>query len=363
MKRIGILTFHRAHNYGAVLQAYALQQCLVGLGFEVQFIDYKNKQLLEVYDLINLRRMVSKNPVKLIKKSLDEVTSFIPRLKRSRGFDAFISERLNIESNVSYEHINEYFDVVFIGSDQVWNFHLTYGFDPYYWGNFKNTNSNLVLASYAASMEVADLTKNEEVQIGTLLKNFDSISVREDSLKNTLNRLTDKEITVVADPTLLVDVSIWDSIAVKPARDKKYLLLYQVRNNVNNENLAKKIAGILDLEVVYLSARLDAINSKECIDASPADYLGLFKHASFVLCSSFHGTVFSILFKVPFYAIMMNDGKDSRNISLLNFLGLIGRGVSYDIEYKDEAIDWQDVTNRLELIKKGSIDFIKSVVK
>lgn len=363
MKRIGILTFHRAHNYGAVLQAYALQQCLVSLGYDVSFIDYKNKKLLEVYKLFVLRRIISKNPVTVLKRLYKELITFTPRVKRSNAFDTFINENLNIESNTTYEYINSYFNTVFIGSDQVWNFHLTYGFDPYYWGGFKLKDSKLKVASYAASMEVSVLAEAEAINVELLLKNLDAISVRENSLKSNLQALTSKEISVVADPTLLLDVSVWDNIAVNPKRNKPYLLVYQVRNNYKNELLAERIARQLNLDIVYLSARLDAINSKECIDASPADYLGLFKHASFVLCSSFHGTVFSVLFKVPFYSILMNDGKDSRNISLLKILNLSNRAVTYDSLYSEDSIDWSQVQKRLESIRNDSIGFIKTVLK
>lgn len=361
--KIGILTFHRAHNYGAVLQAYALQECIKSLGHDVCFIDYRNKQLLDVYKLFNIKRVVSRNPVSFIKRLAKELSTLPVRAERSTAFNRFINSNLLIDSDSTLGHINSAFDFVFVGSDQVWNFHLTRGFDKYYWGKLKQEGSALRIVSYAASMEVGRFSTEEKAQIQHNLNNFDIIGVREDSLKESLKEFTNKEITVVADPTLLLDRSVWDKTAVRPSIDRPYLLLYQVRNNEKNELLAKKIARDLGLDIVYLSARVDAKNSHECVGASPGDYLGLFKYASFVLCSSFHGTVFSTVFNVPFFSILMNDGKDSRSLSLLNYLNLGDRAINYDSPYVNNEIDWNNVKERLEEIKASSLMFISRAIQ
>lgn len=363
MSKIGILTFHRAHNYGAVLQAFASQECLKELGHDVYFIDYENKKLMDIYKTFNFRRIISRNPILFFKRLKKEIETYPVKRKRSKAFDEFIERNLLISSHIDEEYINSYYDYVYIGSDQVWNFHLTRGFDKYYWGQIKHSNSNLRIISYAASMEVLTLSEADKKEISQNLKNIDSISVREDSLKENLESLTNRNISVVADPTLLLGREFWSKFATKPKVDKPYLLLYQVRSNSKNELMAKNIAKKLGLEVVFLSARIDAQNSTICKAASPSDYLGLFKNASFILCSSFHGTVFSAVFQVPFYSILMNDGKDSRSLSLLNFLNLKHRAISDENQFVEEPIDWKQVEGRLDEIKKSSLNFINSVIQ
>jgi len=353
--KIGILTFHRAHNYGAVLQAYALQEVLSSMGHTVKFIDYRNNDLLEVYKILVLRRFVTQRGAHFIK----ELKILCTRFQRSNAFNRFIDNYLHIEQDFSSENLNLNYDFIFVGSDQVWNFHLTKGFDHYYWGLFKQVGSKLKIVSYAASMEVANLSAADKNQIELHLRNFSFLSVREDSLMDSLKPLTTKMLSVVTDPTLLLGTQLWAKIAVKPNISKPYLLLYQVRANSKNEELAKRISKELNLDLIFLSARIDEKNSKVSKSASPAEYLGLFKNASFVLCSSFHGTVFSILFKVPFYSIMMNDGKDSRSISLLKSLDLMNRSITYEDKFINDPIDWIQVESRLDEVKKISIEYIK----
>ncbi|MDU0808908.1 polysaccharide pyruvyl transferase family protein [Aquirufa regiilacus] len=357
--KIGILTFHRAHNYGAVLQAYALQEVLKELGHDVKFIDHINKEIMGAYKIVNLRQFFIGKGLRFF----PELYLLWYRYKRSVFFNLFIKSNLSIDSNIAFDSLEDNYDAIIVGSDQVWNYDLTGGFDEYYWANFKNKNTKIKIVSYAASMEVPNMSEKEKSLIARLLNNFDSIGVREDSLKEHLQPLTSRNINVVADPTLLTDINLWNKIAVRPLSSKPYLLLYQVRNNSKNEVLAKKVAEKLNLEIVYLSARIDTKNSSFCRSASPSEYLGLFKYASFVLCSSFHGTVFSTLFKVPFYSILMGDGKDSRSISLLKSLNLSDRAISYNDEVVYKPIDWSKVDEKRERIKQASINYLSDSLK
>lgn len=318
--KIGILTFHRAHNYGAVLQCYALQEVLKSMGHEVSVIDYKLQFLLECYKPFILRRFLSKNPIKCLDRIIRETKLLHSRRDRWCSFNNFIETRLNIAPIESLEQ--NLFDVIVIGSDQVWNTKLTHGFDNYYWGNFK-TRAKIV--SYAASIEEFwDVKDNKKVR--TLLNNFSSISVREEDVALNLKNIIDgRTIHTVVDPTLLLGNGEWSKIAVQPPIRKKYLLLYQVRDSQTAKRIASKIAHKYQLEIIALSARVDAINSKECISASPEEFVGWFKYASFIVSSSFHGTVFSIIFQRPFYSVKLNDGKDSRVENLLKSFNLSER--------------------------------------
>lgn len=310
--RIGILTFHRAHNYGAVLQCYALLQYLKSLGNEVYVIDYSSEYVQLCYKLVDFHRIKGRNPIKVITRLINEIKLFPIRKARAEKFDMFVNKHFQL---LSPSKIND-LDIIIVGSDQVWNTKLTHGFDKYYWGNFAHNKKTRII-SYAASIEEFwDEIYNKEA--AAYLSNFDSISVREENAMNYLQKMfPQKEISQCVDPTLLLTANAWKRIAVLTNKEK-YLLVYQVRNSEKTVSIAQKIAKKLSLSIVYLSASVSGNNSKISKYASPEQYLGFFMNASFIVCTSFHGTVFSLIFEKPFVSIRLNDGRDSRVESLLS---------------------------------------------
>lgn len=328
--KIGILTFHRAHNYGAVLQCYALIQYLKSFGHNVYVIDYSSEYVQSCYKLIDFQRIKSKNPIKLISKLIKEIRLYPIRKSRAEKFDAYVDKYFQLLSLSCIDDL----DVIIVGSDQVWNTRLTHGFDKYYWGNFIR-NKNIRLISYAASIEEFwEQEKNKDAI--KLLSDFDSISVREENAMILLQKLMpQKEISLCVDPTLLIPANIWNRIAEMPEISERYLLVYQVRNSEKTVSIAQKIAKKLSLSIVYLSASVLGNNSKVSRYASPEQYLGLFKNASFVVCTSFHGTVFSLVYEKPFVSIRLNDGRDSRVETLLSKCN----GLDHFISKYDDDVD------------------------
>ncbi len=347
--KIGILTFHRAHNYGAILQAYALQEVLTSRGHYVEFIDYKSPHLLRIYKWFSWKRFIHKD----IAISIKELKLLPKRKMRYDRFQHFIQDKL-VLSKHSY-NLQSY-DAVIIGSDQVWNTTLTFGFDPMYWGDWNHHHT--VVASYAASMEDI-IAPNKKSGITRFLKNFDYISVREKDIKEQLKPLTNKPIDVVVDPTLLLNREKWLDLGGKPLIEHDYILLYQVRNNNVALDIAHKIAAELKIKLVCLSARIDLCNDKVSISSGPLEFLNLFRHAKFVVCTSFHGTVFSIVYHVPFFSVILNDGKDARVINLLSQAGLSERGISEYTNHSLSPINWEHVDEYIEKVRQKSMDYLK----
>lgn len=354
--RIGILTFHAAHNYGAVLQCYSLQEYLKSLGHEVSVIDYQNKRMLSVYKRFRIGRILKKNPIHMIKNVYTEMSLYQRRKKRYYAFQNFINNALNL---VPIETIKELpFDIIFIGSDQVWNYKLTYGFDSYYWGDFVRP-SRTILASYAASMQDKWPESKDEI-IKSKLKNFDFISVREASLAQKLQMLSpNKRVYHVVDPTLLISTSIWNRIATQPNITSPYVLFYQVDVNPLAREIAKEIAEREGLKLLVISANIQNENDNVAISASPADFLSLIKESAMVVSASFHATVFSILFKKNFYSIK-GHGKNARINSLLSSCGLNNRIIDH-IPNEIIPVDYSIVS--IDKINKESILYIDKVIK
>lgn len=353
--RIGILTYHYAHNYGAVLQCYALQNYLISLGHSVQIIGYENPYILKDYKVLDLHRFKIKNPLALVKKIIHEISYYGIRKGRHNAFNDFINRNLNI---CSVQEINRKpFDLIIVGSDQVWNYNLTKGFDSFYWGDFPHP-TNTVLATYAVSMH--DSWPSEvDVELQKRIVNFKYISVREEKLaKKILKIVPSIKVNVVIDPTLLFKATEWDEIAIKPDFSKPYLLLYQVDPNPIAEETACMIAEERNLQIFRLFAQPDKPHSPEVATTSPQQFVGLFKYASFVVCSSFHGTVFSILYKNPFYTVKVL-GKSSRVETLLSVFGLEDRLISL----KPSSITEVDYSRIPADIAKQSECYINEIVE
>ncbi len=359
--RIGILTFHTAHNYGAVLQCYALQEYLRSCGHEVEVIDYRLSVIQRDYRVFYWKRFISVRPLWMLKKIGRECRLMSARRQRYHAFEAFIQGRLRLTPLSSI--MDRPFDRIVIGSDQVWNTSLTNGFSAYYWGAFPHPSVTGIV-SYAASMQDSWPAEQDET-ISRLLQNFTAISVREQTLVPRLSVLASgRTVVAVADPTLLLSREQWDSIAVRPPIDAPYLLLYQVETHPNSLSIAKSVASDLGLKLVCLSVRLENENSRETLSTSPELFVGLFKYASFVVCSSFHGTVFSLIYNVPFYTIRMNKGKDNRVRSLLDQLGLQERFISnYVSGMVHELKTSQAISLHETPLLRTSFDYLSSVLK
>ena len=134
--KIGILTFHCAHNYGAVLQCYAMQEFLRSKGHDVEVINYRPNYLLKPYKIFNVKRFSSKKPIRILKGLILEFLLFPVRLKRFYGFENFINNKLILSKTVTKESIPSNYDIYIVGSDQIWNPKITKGFDEIYFCRF-----------------------------------------------------------------------------------------------------------------------------------------------------------------------------------------------------------------------------------
>ncbi len=324
--KIGILTFHAAHNYGAVLQCYALQEYLKSKGNEVFVIDYRSKYLLDCYKWFNCKLFI-KSIVKFT--FIKEWKKMLDKRKRSNKFETFIQNRLNI-INVSILKTN-FFDYIVIGSDQVWNTKLTNGYDKYYWGQFCHPVQTKII-SYSASLELI-WPKDEDDNVKKMLSNFERISVREKDLAIKLSSIfPNKKIVSCVDPTLLLSKEEWNKIAVKLNIRNRYVLYYQVRKSKVGMDVASLLCKKLKCKLLILSASLNLDNSPECMYASPESFISLVKNAEFVVSSSFHGTVFSIIFEKKFISIS-NGTKDSRVKNLLTELNMMDHFIYQSDEF------------------------------
>jgi hypothetical protein len=362
--KIGILTAHYPLNYGAVLQAFALQEHLKELGHTVTIINYRSKYLHKQFSVLNIENILqSRNILAFIKLCIVRCIIIPKRFIRLCSFNKFSKSKLNLSKIVKADSIPSDFDVYILGSDQIWNSEVFGGFDTVYFGDFPVTKGSKIV-SYAASMSTAPLTAEQQDFFVKELKRIDVISVRESILSDTLQPLSDKKIYTVLDPTLLLSSFHWDAFLSKPVKKGKYILLYQVRYSPASVTIAQDIARQLNGDVIEIAPTVNnwRIRKNNIQGAGPDTFIRLIKYASCIVTTSFHGTVFSVIFNKPFYSLKLNDDRDSRVACLLESLGLSDRFITEDKRPAFSKIDYTKANVALDNLRKISNQYIQNAI-
>lgn len=347
--RIGILTFHRALNYGAVLQCYALQQELARRGHDVSVIDYRQPAVEDAYRPIIMSWLLKKMllPWRLV-----------PYLKRAaeirRGhniFDRFRRSYFNLSEPCACDSVPADYDAYVIGSDQLWARHITGNLDPVYLGSFHRKEGSR-LVGYAVSGTVDTVGSLDAVAL-KCLEGFDAFSFREPALAEALPASARKDIGIAIDPTLLADSATWDSMNDSSLANERYVLLYEVRRPADDKRLlarrAKALAEKMGCKVLDLSPN----------DRDVSYFVSAFRYAECVVTSSFHATVFALIFNRPFYTYLLHDGKDLRYVDLLNRVGLQEAMVEKDfVPDKVPCYDFRSVQAALDSMRQSSLQFL-----
>ncbi|MEH7214280.1 polysaccharide pyruvyl transferase family protein [Priestia megaterium] len=361
--KAGILTFHFAYNYGAVLQAYALQKTLEEYEVDVSVIDYrvkaienKNKQVRQDKNFLSNFKEVVSNRFH---------NSYLN--KKHKKFDAFLDNYLNVTDRTyrNYKDIVSLdLDAYVFGSDQIWNPNITGGFDQAYFGGFLPDESNAKRLSYAASIGLSTLTSQQSTDFKRLIDNLDYISLRESQATELVSNLTNKPVSTVLDPTFLLQEEQWNDIIINPSINKKYLLIYSLEENLDMIKSAYNIANKYNLEVIEIKPRKKFRDAKHriIVESGPREMLGWLKNADIVFTNSFHGTTFSLIFNKNFF-VFPHSKVPSRMISLLELLKVEERLVrdSNDIENVND-IDYESTKKSLNYHINESKAYLKQAL-
>ncbi|WP_282053997.1 polysaccharide pyruvyl transferase family protein [Maribacter luteus] len=370
-KKIGLLTLPLTDNYGGIIQLTALNTYLRSEGYDVYHL---NKR----YDITVIKQFARKllkwNPFysiydfnnhaikhRYIKKLNDFITTEITETTK----DIYSSSKL---TQKVYELE---LDAVIVGSDQVWRMqYIKENYEDYFLG-FLDSNKVSKIA-YAASFGT-DLweNKNNISSVENLLRDFTSISVREDSgvfiCNNTFN-IT--KVEHVLDPTFLPNLTYYETIINREYKLKKDVGLfnYVLDKSPIKAEIIGNIAEQLNLKIdaIYLENNLKDYSNKKRLKPSVGEWLYHFKNAKFVVTDSFHGTVFSIIFNKQFIAIGNSTRGITRFTSLLKSLDLSNRFILDDnelyISVIKQTIDYDLVNRKLKQLKLRSIEFLKNAL-
>lgn len=328
MKTVNILTKHSSYNFGAMLQAYALQKTVEELGMECKIIDFRQPKPVTAWSWKSPSGILFNVCYRLHKKELS---------KGFANFEAFIEEypktkRYNSEWDLYADPPQA--DIYLSGSDQVWN-PLKVSEAAF----LRFAPQDSIRASYAASLGISYMPQGSRNLVAEYLKEFDKISVREETGKELLSDLTEKEINVHVDPTLLRGKEEWERIAVKTPIKKPYIFCYILYRPKWLNKWLKKIRKQTKKEIVVVTSDVyrNIYHNKMVRSAGPKEFLGLLQGADFVISSSFHGVALSIANEKPFYAVV-NPDSPSRISNMLKTFSLQDRIVT-----EKDALDFSDV--------------------
>ena len=362
-KKIGVMTFHRAINYGALMQGYALVEKLKDCGANSSMIYYKCPFIENAYRLT----------WGLNKKTITGYTTWIKsipdQIRKKKRFRKFMKKHLTLSKGYNKDNISKCekeFDGFVTGSDQVWNMQVC-GNDKNYMLDFSKDNSKKY--SYAASIGGYVLSE-DEIEIA---KSFNKISMREKSASDYIANATGKEVHTDLDPTLLLTKEQWERVICKKRVIKKpYIFIYSVHPQNRMVEYAYKLAKEKGLEIYHLHNRvkkdLKEDNVHLIFDSSPEQFLSLIHDAEYVITNSFHGTVFSIIFQKQFLSeLETKGGFNNRVWELLCKLEIKRRildrvpGINDGIVI-DEEIDWNTVDINMKKEREKSVEYLNSIV-
>lgn len=382
--KIGIITILKVNNYGAELQAYALQNILCKLGHNAEIIDYlfyknpkhiRTKRSRPTFRLGVKKRMSEiLYPIYLRLKTLGNSTIYN---KREQRFEAF--HRKHTHMSQTYRSIDQLFsaemdyDIYIVGSDQVWNPGIYSSLDPYF---LKFAPDGKKRLAYASSFGVSDIPAIARPYYSEALQHFNAIGVRESNAVELVKELSGKNAQWVLDPTLLLTKEDWNTIATRPDiiglnQQRGFILLYELTPCPYITKLAKHLKLDLKLPIVRICKSASNEDSEKSIlnvtDAGPEEFIWLFAHATFIITNSFHGSAFSINMERNFYTIIpLRKQNNSRQQSLLKLFGLENRLLVEGSAFppvKDIPIDYSTVTTILHAERQKSIKFLNDNCK
>lgn len=362
------ITCHDVYNYGASLQAFALQEYLKMLGHDVKIINYQPDYLSKKYNPWYISPS-SPRAFSYAKKSIlfhvlytiYRIPKFFYSWGRVKPFKEFNDKYLEC-TNIykSYSELRENppcADIYIAGSDQIWNSYLPNGRDAAFYLAFGSEKIKRI--SYAASIGINYVDKNSLPNIKLWLKSFSAISVRELSAVALLNNLGYYSIQVV-DPVFLITANQWKSFFInqkKYDKYKNYILVYDLHCDYPDlADFAKYYASEYKCKIVSIN------NYRRCPYADinisrlgPFGFLSLIYNAKHVISNSFHATAFSILFHKPF-SVFYHHNNISRLQDLLKQLDLLERLNPPKCNFD---INWGKTDDILNSLILNSKDFIE----
>ena len=356
--KASVITLHSVYNYGTQLQAYATQKKLEEYFDEVEFINYRRP---DTFGKGLIATFAKNNPVRLL--------AFLPTyFAWKKQFGAFQRKYLNInpreyKNHNDFRKYEDYSDVYFSGSDQVWNTGWNGGIIPQFYLDFVPDDKPKY--AYSSSFGKDKLDRGEVSEIKKLLGRYDKITVREKSgLKIIKEQLKLKNATQLNDPTLAFDGDWWRRLKSKNSIKEKYILIYNLNNNPDFDRYTEEVSKRTGFKLYRFCTRYDQArkNGKSLLIPKIEDFVTYIDDAELVITDSFHAVAFAANLNTNIVALLPNK-YPSR---LSDFLGDIGLSNRIARSYTDYSplsakIDFVAVNKILSNRRSEYDEFLKEI--
>lgn len=361
-KKIGIITWHYYSNFGSALQTFASYYTLKYLGFDPIVVNYRNRRLYP-------EKLPLKNKIKYIVKSFLTNIPFVP-LKYKYNDELFRNRYIK-ETKIFFDEqpgseICKGLDAVMCGSDQIWAPNV---YNPFYFAHYLD-GRKIRKISYAASIGLNDIPDNLIDIYKTHLSDFYAISVREQEGSKLLKKRCGINSTVVLDPTLLVDSSIYKMMQKRvPGLHRPYLFCYFLNGNHNYKEKVEEYAKLHNLEIVGVSDRSsDSTWMKKMSNLGADHFLWLINNASAVMTDSYHGSIFSLLFhkKIWIFVRFSEDNPICQNSRIRQLVDNFNIGhrvlLSHSLPNESNLIDYDLFESKLSELRLSSLSYLKNAL-
>ena len=352
--KVGILSMQQITNYGSFLQAYGLKSIIERLGHQVEFINIIPGKQLPQYRIsrlhkirLMLKRLKVKHPFKQLNCTM----------RLHKRFDKEFKPELGVKPGNN----DQYFDVIVIGSDEVFNVAQTtwFGFSTQLFGERLNASK---VISYAGCFGATTIEKLKELgidkKIGELMKKMNAVSIRD---KNSMDVV--KGLTGIA-PHLNLDPDIaygFDNEVLLPKINDKYLLVYTYPGRMNGSKEVKAITEFAkekNLKIIAIANYFDWVD--EVVTPHPFEVLGYFKNARYIVTDTFHGAVMSLKYNKPF-AVIIRDMNSNKLTFLLEQFYLSSRIATTPEKLKSiltSEVDYKIVNDKITIEQESTLNYL-----
>lgn len=312
--RVGIITYHRAENYGSVLQTYALSKTIEKIGYTSLVIDYHTSKQDELY-----KKYDSPKSIMGIGRNIHTLCFSKQIEDRKNRFSRFLQEYISLTESdyneqTSLVELNDQFDCFVCGSDQIWNASCA-DFSDAYLLSFVEDKKRCM--SYAASIGRDSISEDYKNKFQVLVRGYEYISVREDVARTVLEPLTGRSVDVVPDPVLLLTREEWDSLIESEPIKEDYILCYFIGDVAQMRSFANDLHRRTKMPLVLLNINLRDLflPGKRRYDTGPLEFIRLIRDAKYVCTNSFHATLFSLIYHKDFWTFTsLGDGTSKSRI-------------------------------------------------
>lgn len=385
--KVGLVIVTYKDNFGSALQSYATQEIVRQLGYDTEIFDISgvSSKIMKNKIMFYIRRLLEPDEFKYV---FNKAKS---KFKKNKNND--YAKNMEIRHEVYKDFYKKYFEFgpkvdswndlvnrskkynsVLVGSDQLWRPSNIAG--RYFTLEFVPNGINKI--AYATSFGVSVLPKYQNKKAEKFLRRIEHISVREETGQLLVRKLTNINVPVVCDPTMLFDAEQWTKIQDSdPFIKGDYILMYLMGDNQQHREYVKRlrektgyfIVGLLHGSV-YIE-RDESFVDKAPYNVGPGEFINLIRNAKFMCTDSFHGIVFSILNSTPFFAFRRysDDSEFSTNdriYTLLKRTDLNSRMI-YGNENIDESLkldlDFENALKKMETHRQNSLEFLKNALK